>query len=99
MKSSVTEKVMPKASTEKRDFYDISLMNLEDALQEDEANKIVADVCGNYASNADEELFKNEKVTNSIKEMREICNDKLWKSATEKLDEILKLIADNTATA
>lgn len=98
-KSDVKEKIAPKMSTEKMGFYDIQLMNLEDTLIEADADKIVADVCGNYASNADEELFKDEKVTKAIKEMRTIANDKEWKNATAKLDEILKLIEENAPKA
>lgn len=94
-KSSVKEQVLPKATTDKMDFYDVNLMTLEDTLIEAEADKIVADVCGNYAANADEKLFADEKTTQNIKNMREIANDKLWKNATAKLDELLKLIEDN----
>lgn len=94
-KSNVREQVLPKASTEKKDFYDINLMTLEDTLTEAEADKIVADVCGNYASNADAELFANEKITNNIKSMREICEGSQWTKAKAKLDDLLKTIEEN----
>lgn len=94
-KSDVHQVVIPEASTEARDFYDINLIQLEDCLQKDEADKIASEVCGTYLSSADEKLYADEKTTEKIKKMREIASDSKWESATKQFDELLATIEKN----
>lgn len=89
--------VIPQKQQEEieQDFYSIRKFAIEEAENDEEALIAASEVYSTYVADMDDAMIKDSKLTKKIESIKEAATNKGFKKSAEKMEELLKFIAEN----